>query len=432
MIVISLVIARVIAESGAPMPALTDDSVLMIKRTNVVVGDGCNGGDAGVGDAGVDAPDDGPMLDAGTDGGTNDAPGDAGVADAGCTTIPGDAITLVVQPRFMTAPQGLKFALLFVTPARPIVETKSSYLFEELERVTQPKVEVQTTYVEDPRLGTRCRTGSEERGAGCGGGWPSYEEPTSWDPPTFGDGGLGDGGLVVETIGPYEVLRAEPADVNELATWLTGLNYRYDQADLDAVAPYIALDYTVVAVRVAVGQPTTTTFTPIALTWAGSELRLPSGFGTAPFNVAMTVYVAADGRYDLAGAYVPFANRTGYAEPSFLTKNQIVIDSGASPTEDPIATRVHGDPSAREVDVQEEIIRKPVSGYCNDDDVGCCGNCSTGRHRVRPDMIVVVVACGFVVLRKRRRREQPLRAPRAPHIDGPFADGDPDQPRPRR
>lgn len=44
---VSLVIARVIAESGAPMPALDDDFVLMIKRTNVVVGDGCNEGRRG-------------------------------------------------------------------------------------------------------------------------------------------------------------------------------------------------------------------------------------------------------------------------------------------------------------------------------------------------------------------------------------------------
>lgn len=413
MLLTSLVIARVIAESGAPMPALMDDAVLMIKRTNVVVGDGCNGGDAGVGDGGVDAPDDGAMVDAGTvdapdDASTIDASGDggltdAGVPDAGCMTIPGDAITLVVQPRFMTDPQGLKFALLFVTPRRPIVETKSSYLFEELGYVTQPRVEYKTTYVDDPRLGTECR-GYAPSG-GCGFGGEPYEPSPSWNPPTFGDGGIGDGGLVVETIGPYEILRAEPADATELATWLTGLNYRYDQADLDAVAPYIALDYTVTAVRVAVGQPTTTTFTPIALTWPGTELRLPAAFGTAPANAATTIYVAADGRYDIPGAAVQFAYRTAYGEGGFLTRNEVVLESGGSPDDDPIAIRVAGDPQVREVDLQEEFIRRPVND-CHDDDneVGCCGNCSTGRHRVRPDMIVVVVACGFILRRRRRTK----------------------------
>jgi hypothetical protein len=402
-VLVSLVIARVIAESGAPMPALSDDSVLMIKRTNIVVGDGCNE-DPGGRDAGVD--DSPPFIgpdDAGpSDAGVPDAPGDGGSPDAGCTSIPGDAITLVVQPRFMTNPQGMRFALLFVTPARPIVETKSSYLFGDLANVTAPKVEVHTRRVEDPYLGKQC--GST---AGCGA--PAEQESSgcettgTWDPPSFGDGGLGDGGLIVETIGPYEVLRAEPADTNELATWLTGLNYRYDQADLDAVAPYIALDYTVVAVRVAVDEQTTTTaFTPIALTWPGSELRLPAAFGTASVTGATTVYIAGDGRFDLPGAFVPFAYRTSFGDAGFLTKNEIVLDS-ATPAEDPVAYHVAGDPSEREVIFKEETVRVPVDKCF--DDIGCCGNCSTGRHRVRPDMIVVVLACGFVLRRKRRRRE---------------------------
>lgn len=402
---VSLVIARVIAESGAPMPALSDDSVLMIKRTNVVVGDGCTdepgGRDAGV-DAGTDAPTSDAPEDAGpSDAGVPDAMTDGGTPDAGCTVIPGDAITLVVQPRFMTSPQGMRFALLFVTPSRPIVETKSSYLFEQLATVTAPKIEVRTRVVEDPYLGkecgsTGCGAASEQESAGC-------ESTGTWDPPSFGDGGLGDGGVVVETIGPYEVLRAEPADAAELATWLTGLNYRYDQADLDAVAPYIALDYTVIAVRVKVDQPTTSTFAPIALTYPGSELRLPVGFGTASANVAMTVYVAADGRYDLPGAHVPFAGQLGYTDSGYVTRNELVLDGGGLPVDDPVAQRVTGDPIEREVIIDEKILRVPVND-CGDD-IGCCGNCSTGRHRVRPDMIVVVLACGYILRRKRRRRE---------------------------
>ncbi|MBA3452725.1 MAG: DUF2330 domain-containing protein, partial [Deltaproteobacteria bacterium] len=264
--------------------------------------------------------------------------------------------------------------------------------------VTAPKIEVHTVRVEDPAYGKQCPSGcgttEQESSGGC-------EGSPSWNPPSFGDGGLGDGGLVVEKIGPYEVLRAEPADATELATWLTGLNYRYDQADLDAVAPYIALDYTVIAVRVAVGQPTTTTFAPIALTYPGSEPRLPVAFGTAPGNAAMIVYVAADGRYDLPGAHVPFANHTGWGTSGFLTRNELVLDSGGVPADDPVAMRVAGDPTEREVVVQEKIVRVPVSD-CGDE-VGCCGNCNTGRTRVRPDLIVVVLACGYVLRRKRGR-----------------------------
>ncbi len=379
------------------MPALVDDAVLLMKRTNVVVGDGCGSSDAGV-DAGtgidasmIDAPPDAPSIDAG--------PSDAGVPDApGCTAIVGDAITMVVQPRFMTDPQGLKFAVLFVTPKRPVVETQSSYLFEELARATEPVIQIHTTYVEDPALGERCSVSN----GGCG--LAPSGEPPSWNPPEVGDGGLGDGGLVVDTIGPYDVLRAEPADAAELATWLTGLGYRYDQADLDAVAPYLALDYTVVAVRVSVGQPTTTTFAPIALTWPGSELRLPVAFGTASSNTPTTVYIAADGRYDLPGAFVPFAYRTTYGDAGFLTRNELVLDSDAPPAEDPLATRVLGDPTERGLVIQEKVVRVPVS-ECGD--IGCgCGNCSTGGRGVRPDMIGIVLACTYIVLRKRRRRRE--------------------------
>lgn len=399
MLITSLVIARVIAEAGAPMPALINDAVLLIKRTNVVVGDGCSGTDAGV-DAGtgIDAPPDAPSIDAG--------PSDAGVPDApGCTTISGDAITMVVQPRFVTDPQGMKFALLFVTPRRPIVETKSSYLFEQLAIVTAPRVIVDTRYVEDPSLGTEC--GSTSAGCGGGGGGGGCAAPGNWEPPGIGDGGLGDGGLVVETIGPYEVLRAEPADVNELSTWLTGLNYRVEQDDLDAVAPYIALDYTVIAVRVAVvPEPALTTFTPLALTWPGSELRLPVAFGTAPMIAATTtVYIAAEGRFDLPGAQVTFANFTSTGAAGWLTRNEVVLDS-ETPAEDPVAVRDLGDHPVRETEHREQIVYVPVDDCSSEyGDVGCCGNCNAKR-RVRADMILVVVACGLILRRKRRRRRE--------------------------
>src|SRR3954470_16619518 len=106
---VALVLARVIAESGGAMPQLADGDVLLIKRHDVVIGDGCTG-DAGPSDAGT--------ADAGPD--------DAGPGDAGCEAIAGDAVTLMVQPRFSQLTTGARFAVLMVTPAPPIVETRAS------------------------------------------------------------------------------------------------------------------------------------------------------------------------------------------------------------------------------------------------------------------------------------------------------------------
>src|SRR4051812_8851711 len=90
---VALVLARVIAESGGAMPHVDGDKVLLVKRNNVQVGD-CDGADAGPrGDGGPDdaIPDDAGPVDAGVDDG-GVVPTDAG----GCEAIDGEAVTLVV------------------------------------------------------------------------------------------------------------------------------------------------------------------------------------------------------------------------------------------------------------------------------------------------------------------------------------------------
>src|SRR3954465_9518564 len=108
MLLVALVLARVIAESGGAMPHVDGDKVLLVKRNNVQVGD-CSG------------PDAGPRGDGGPDDAMPDAAGpvDAGVGDAGvppdapdCESIDGDAVTLMVQPRFSQVQDGTRFALL--------------------------------------------------------------------------------------------------------------------------------------------------------------------------------------------------------------------------------------------------------------------------------------------------------------------------------
>lgn len=401
---VALVLARVIAEAGSPAPTLDDGGVLLVKRHDVVIGAGCDGVDAGPQDGGVG---DGGPADAGLDADPGDAGvgdggvggGDAGPGDAGCEVIPGDAVTLMLQPRFSrVTTTGAKFALLMVTPSRPIIETKSIYVFEELASVTAPKVIVHETRVQDPALGKVC--GPDTGGCGIG----AAETDPSWTPPGLGDAGLGgsDGGYTVDTVGPYEVVRAQPADPAELQSWLSTLGYLTLPSDVDAVAPYITRGYTVVAIRVAVDGTPAGQLSPIALTWAGSELKLPTALGSSA--VATTVYIAGPGRFELPGAYVPFASRTSWGEEGFLTRNELVLDGDGNPDNDPIATRVVGDPEQREL--RDEYVEKRVP--VNDcGDIGCgCGECNA-RRPVRGDWLIV----GGVVALTLRRRRRSIRTP---------------------
>src|ERR1044071_4577585 len=102
-----------------------------------------------LGDAATDAVLDGPVPDASIDAGPTDAGvddggvGDGGTPDAStCEMIPGDAVTLVVQPQVLGGFDAnmTRFAILLVTPERPIVELQGD-VFGDLARVTAPKIE---------------------------------------------------------------------------------------------------------------------------------------------------------------------------------------------------------------------------------------------------------------------------------------------------
>lgn len=387
----ALVLARVIAEAGSSVPNLDDGDVLLIQRQHVQVGPGCPApGDAGV-DAGADAgPDDAGVGDAGVD--------DGGTPDAGCEVIEGDAVTLVVQPRFSQVTTGARFAVLMVTPTWPILEASSPYVFDELAEVTAPRIVEHVARVEDPALGKTCSDGE-----GCAQG--PYNDDPSWNPPGLGDGGVGtlDGGYTVDTVGPYQILRAQPATTAELEDWLSELNYLTLPADLAAVAPYIERGYTVVAVRVPMVTTPERDLTPIALTWASSELRLPVALGTPAGGTAheTTVYIASSGRRELPGADVTFAWRTGWGDAGFLTKNVVVLDSDGNPDHDPVAAVV---PDVLDRNTTEIYTTKRVPVV--DCEIGCdggCGECSTQR-RVRGDWLIVTGVVILTLRRKRRRR----------------------------
>jgi hypothetical protein len=419
----AVVIGRILAEQGVPIPDVTDDALLLIKRHNVVVG--CTPGDAGVfGDAAVDAfVDDAALPDAATiDAGAPDAGidpdggvSDSGISDAGtdgCTMIPGDAVTMVLQPHVTTTTDGVRFAVLLVTPARPIIELTANP-FVDLARETARQTIYQTIEIPDESLGTRCAA----YGGGCGSYGSSVDAGASWTPPGLGDGGLGDGGLVEETIGPYQLVRAQPTSATELAGWLDQLGYEYVQDDVDAVAPYIALGYHVVALRVAVAKPGTMPMTPVALTWAGSEVRVPAALGRGALTPGkLTVFVSAQSRYAFTDARLRFAGWTSGTSCGwygcntgsswYLTRSEIDLDQNQLPALDPVASEYFG-ADLVETEVIKQEVRVPVTVQCSSgcgesDDAGCCRNCSAAPSK-RIDWGAIVLAV-LVVLRRRRRR----------------------------
>ncbi len=394
------VIARILADQGFELPDVNEDEVLLIKRHDVAVG--CSPGDAGVTDGGITDAGSGATLDAALDGGLGDAGIDAGVVDAGmdagssCTMIPGDAVTMVVQPHFSTVAMPSRFAMLNVTPSRPVVEVTYDP-FSSLRSVTAPKHVVEEVEVPDPAYGRECR-GYEGCGGGNDDGCSAYEPSPTYTPPGYGGSDTTDGGVVVEMVGPYQVLRVHPTDRDELTRWLDQVGFEYDVADVDALDAYITRGYHVVAVRVAPTVPDAS-LQGLAITWAGSSLAIPAALNAV--SSTLTVYISADGTYAFPGAQIKFSDYTG---STYVTRNELHLTSSTSPDQDPVAVRQTPDLHYREVIKDTVYVHVPVQVDCDEpehEDRGCCSDCNTHR-KVRLDMIVLALAVMFVIRRRRQ------------------------------
>ena len=391
---VGIVLSRVLVEPGSTPPGVSDEAVLLMKT------DAANCGSAAFTDAGV--PSDALLGDAA-------APSDAAtLSDAG---VPPDAgsncsptVTLVVQPRFTTGNDGSHFAILLVTPFEPTINAEREGLFDELAALTAPVIQVQTVEVEDPALGTRC-SDSSPSGGGCGGGF--YSQPRAdalpWQPPAINDAGPSDG--PTQLVGPYDVATARPLDAVALESWLDQLGYTYTQADIDAVTPYLTLDYSVVAVRVAIDGPLDGALVPLALTWPGSELRLPVALGERPAQEPLTAYVVASTRYEFPSAELGFA---GLTTNGYLVRDTLTLSPSGSPDTDPVAYATSG-PDYQTVIDQTQQVRVPVTKNCGSDDeveLGCCPACQTQRTRVRLDWFVVVAAFAWALRARSKARRR--------------------------
>lgn len=413
-------ICREVIETGSEPAILSpDQEVLLIRRTDVPAG--CADPDGGAGGAGNDAGA-GAAGDAGA-GAAGDAGADAGAgadasaglpADAGsCQTRQRDTVTMIVQPRFSTGPDGSTFALLMVTPRPPVVDTAPLRTFEELARQTAPDKIVHEHTVEDPALGYQCQDPKYKSGSdqvGCG----SWDTSGGWSPPDLGggaaaDAGSADGYVPVQQIGTYEVAVLTAADTTELGAWLDQAGYRYGQSDLDALAPYLELGWIVTAVRVEAGASLDGGLDPLSFTYEGDELRLPLGIAHQPIggHTAIKVYLAAEGRYELPGATLGYAGWTASMgqEPLFLTASVLDTDLSRTADDDPVAARAATDTPYRESYVVDREVRIPSSdcpsGPGGD---GGCGCVLEGPGSGELGSLLLAAMCAVFIFRRRSSR----------------------------
>ena len=397
----ALAICRVVNDPEDPPPQVTpDQSVLFLKRTDLEVGD-CDedpGDDAGPVDAGV--------FDASS--------GDAGPGDPidpqQCEVIP-EAVTMVVQPRFRIGEDGSSFALLMVTPSQPVISLERQDLFTELAENTSPLVEVVPFYIEDEALGYQCSDPKFASGGGCLAGG-SHVSGNDFDPPPappWRDPETNQ----IEQVGPYEVARLDALDSIELAARLDELGYAYEQEDLDAIAPYLELGFVAIAVRVQIDGELSGGLQPLALTYPGTEMRLPLGISRqaelAKTNIAL--YVSADGRYDFPGATITYAQLQSDIE-TVLTRSNLAATLDQGPEGDPIAFRNPSNAPVREEFTVTQEIRIP-SSKCpspppsdNDEGLDLCACQQTSLAGAGNGLLIFlsVVFLGFVARRRRNSR----------------------------
>lgn len=324
----------------------------------------------------------------------------------------GDTVTWIVQPRFSIGPDGSRFALLMVTPAAPVVETAPESTFLDLAATTAPREIIQERYIEDRKLGYQCddpKFGGTSSSTGCG----SYAEVGSgWEPPDpsgegAADAGTPDGYIRVNTVGSYHVAILGVRDGDELADWLDRAEYNHDDDDIAALRPYLEAGWIVTAVRVSSDHAVESGgLEPLSFTFEGTDMRLPLGVARQPEGgrALLKIYVAAEGRYELPGAALSYADWVPDERPTFLTASFLDVDLTRTAGDDPVAGRAAVDTVFHEEYTITREIRIPSSECPRDDDgLGLCDCRVGGSPGSQVGMLLMAVACAAVVLRRRRR-----------------------------
>jgi len=179
-----------------------------------------------------------------------------------------ESITLSVQARS----EATQAAFLMPVPARARFEVANGDLFTELDRISRPEVKVRRVTAD---------------GDGSGGA------PQS-----------GSGATVVDhiEIGPYEVAQLAGTDATAVTRWLADNDFTLPTALGDALTPYLAGGWLVVAVRLA---PTSGSLAeglpPMRLAFETDTPIYPMRLSaTAADRQPLRLYVLADHRMDIS------------------------------------------------------------------------------------------------------------------------------------
>lgn len=284
-------------------------------------------------------------------------------------------------------------ALLVPTPAPAQVALADDGLFEALEEVIAPEVEVDYYW------------------------WPRSDE---------GDGSATSGSDVVVLeqvdLGPVEASVLSASDPDELARWLAEHEYVMDDALAAAVAPYVSEGWYYVAVRMTADQSLSGQLPPLDITFNSSSVVYPmrmSAAATTPQHVR--TYVFADQRMTRADASAQSTTvnlrYAGSPDPAAVTNGTLtelleagpyltVVDQsfyspGAQVVSDFVFERSSNGGDHREVVVEERLLL--VAGL------------PAGPLALGAGLFVLVVGgLGLVWWRRRSANPAPQRAPNCP------------------
>jgi len=196
------------------------------------------------------------------------------------------------QIRYSGAPSEFSWVLPFKGEAK--LEPADDAWFETLETVTNARVS-------PPQL--NCYTGTTSGGSGCACGGASADSASFGG--SAGRGGINPGGVTVThegTAGPYQYVQVTATNAMTLTQWLNDHMYNVPPDIEPVIAAYVREGFGFMAVRLRPGFGTQQ-MTPVRVITPGAGLSLPLRMvaaGTGPF-VAITLYVIAEGRYEVDG-----------------------------------------------------------------------------------------------------------------------------------
>lgn len=211
------------------------------------------------------------------------------------------------QIRYSGNPAEFVWAL----PVRPgtIVELSSDRWVSALDAMTEPVVTSPIRYVSVPGTPSTFYGGGGGEPGGCSMGCSSTTTTASDNGGTSGSGSK-DGGAMggdapppvdvvsQQVVGPYETVTLRSTNPTALEDWLVAHGYEIPADIRPIVTAYVAAGFDFIALRLR-PHVDVTAMQPVRIITPGADLTLPlrmvaAGVGQ---NVALTLFVVAEGRY---------------------------------------------------------------------------------------------------------------------------------------